>query len=207
MGFFDSIGGFLKKAAPFTAFIPGVGPLAAAGIGFGGSLLDGDSAGDALQSGALGYLGGRGVQGIGGGGDGGSIFGRIGGLVRDNPDLALAGLGALNDARRGSQADGLRNEGLDLTRLNASRFMANQDDLLGRIRGLEASPVDLSSVYEDPGNPFYRPSPASSAGPVPPATPEAPRFERPRRRSGGAGSSAFGQIAGIPDRNRFDELI
>lgn len=52
------LGGIVKKAAPLAMFIPGVGPLAAAGIGaaagFGGSALQGKNLKSHLKYGAIG---------------------------------------------------------------------------------------------------------------------------------------------------------
>jgi hypothetical protein len=70
-GFWSKLGGVLKFAAPIAAsFIPGVGPLAAAAIAGGGStagsLLQGDSIGQALLSGGMGAASGYGARKLGG---------------------------------------------------------------------------------------------------------------------------------------------
>lgn len=54
------VGSIAKKAAPFAGFIPGVGPIAAAGLGAAGGLLSHDGIAGALGDAAGGYLGGAG---------------------------------------------------------------------------------------------------------------------------------------------------
>jgi len=62
VGFFKSIGKFLSKAAPIAAaFIPGLQPLAAAGIGAGAGLLGGGGLKSALLGAATGYAGAGGL--------------------------------------------------------------------------------------------------------------------------------------------------
>lgn len=71
-GIGKAVGGGLKIAAPFAAAIPGVGPLAAAGLGAGartlGRALSGQrtfDAGDILKTGALAGAGGFATGGKG----------------------------------------------------------------------------------------------------------------------------------------------
>lgn len=52
-----AVGGVAEKAAPFVGLIPGVGTLAAAGIGGAGALLHGDGLKGAIRYGAEGALG------------------------------------------------------------------------------------------------------------------------------------------------------
>ncbi len=85
MGFWGSLGKGLLKIAPVAAsFIPGIGPLAAMGIGAAtgaiGKKVSGGSWKDALKSGALGA-----ATGASGGliGKLGSKFGGAGGFVKD----------------------------------------------------------------------------------------------------------------------------
>jgi len=80
-----ALGGIMKTAAPFAGLIPGVGPLAAAGLGAGGNFLgnalQGNKAnlGSALLSGASAGAGsaltkGQGFKGFGNlGGQGGTL--------------------------------------------------------------------------------------------------------------------------------------
>lgn len=80
-----TIGGVLKTAAPFAALIPGLSPLAAAGLAAGGSAAGGALHGDkfnlgkTLMAGAAGYGGGEllGNEGIGGIGDVASKLGNF----------------------------------------------------------------------------------------------------------------------------------
>lgn len=84
------VGDVAKVAAPLASFIPGVGPLVAAGIGAGGGLLGklndkhvtlGNTLGSAAGGAAIGGLGGYGVDqlqglaGANGGGFGGGLSG------------------------------------------------------------------------------------------------------------------------------------
>ena len=123
MGFFGKIkkgikgiGKFARKAAPLAAFIPGVGPLAAIGIGAAGGLIGGEGWRGALKGAAGGAAGGflkskiPGVgnvsQGGGAPGNGGGFFdwlggaaGGIGDYLKDNPSLVMGGISALGNAR------------------------------------------------------------------------------------------------------------
>lgn len=111
MNFIQSVGRFAKKAAPFAALIPGVGPLVAAGIGAGGAILEKGTKAkllkDVVGSGAKAYGAGK-LAGIGRGGDvlaGKSVPGvttaTTGGTMR-----ATAGplSGVLDSVQAGAQA-------------------------------------------------------------------------------------------------------
>ena len=86
-GFFKKIGKSLKKVAkkvapvigPLANFIPGVGPLLAAGISGLTTKLAGGSWKDALKSGVMSYGVGKLSSGIGGLGKGASAAGKTGG--------------------------------------------------------------------------------------------------------------------------------
>lgn len=68
MGFWKSLGKIARQAAPFASLIPGVGPLAAAGLGAGGSLLEGKGVKGAVTGGLSGYGGSQLLGGLTGGG-------------------------------------------------------------------------------------------------------------------------------------------
>src|SRR5258708_18837645 len=82
MGFLGDIGKFIGKAAPFASLIPGVGPLAGAAIGAGGSLLSGGGAGGAVAGGLEGALGGLANKSLSS--PDGSFLSKIGGAVKNN---------------------------------------------------------------------------------------------------------------------------
>jgi hypothetical protein len=90
-GFFGSLGGVLKTAAPFAGLIPGVGPLLGAGLAAGGSALGGELSGDdfnlgkTLLAGGAGYLGGK-LNPFGGGG--GAVAGAAGTGTQSMPGIA-----------------------------------------------------------------------------------------------------------------------
>lgn len=67
MGFLKSLGKIARQAAPFASLIPGVGPIAAAGLGAGGSLLEGGGLKGAIKGGLGGYVGSSGISGLTGG--------------------------------------------------------------------------------------------------------------------------------------------
>lgn len=68
MGFWKSLGKIGRQVAPFASLIPGVGPLAAAGLGAGGSLLEGKGVKGAVTGGLSGYGGSQLLGGLTGGG-------------------------------------------------------------------------------------------------------------------------------------------
>lgn len=123
------IGGVLKKAAPAAMFIPGIGPIAAAGIGLaagaGGSVLEGKNLKSHLKHGAIGGVGaGVGKYGLSklasripgripGPGEigakagktgGGSLLGRAGSLLRGGAGF-VAGQGGIGGGGRIGLAD------------------------------------------------------------------------------------------------------
>lgn len=77
MGFWKSLGKIARQAAPFASIIPGVGPLAAAGLGAGGSLLEGKGVKGAVTGGLSGYTGSKLLGGLTGGGGIGGISGAV----------------------------------------------------------------------------------------------------------------------------------
>lgn len=137
------VGGGLKVAAPFAALIPGVGPLAAAGLGAGGRALgralSGQNTfgnggfGDILKTGALAGVGGKitggkGLEGFKNSGVfktlGKTFMTPTGGL--DVGKIAGAGMGVSNilgaRAQRKS-AEGFNNAQTDLRNQLLSRIL------------------------------------------------------------------------------------
>src|SRR6266702_4144983 len=72
------IGNVVGTAAPFAGLIPGIGPLAAAGIGAGGKLLSGGGAKGALTGGLEGAAGGLASNAFGG-----DLASKIGGALKN----------------------------------------------------------------------------------------------------------------------------
>jgi len=161
-GIVGTIGKGLGKLAPIAALaIPGLGPLAAAGIAAGGSAagraLQGKSVnvGNTLLQGAGAY-GARKVLGGGtdaadaasgaapavAGAGGKGVIGRLGDWVSNNPlEAAQLGLGAVNaiqGAKAQSEADRARRRALGAV---------NQPQR-----------EDLSGLYGDSGNPYAGPT-------------------------------------------------
>lgn len=108
------VGRALQVAAPFASFIPGVGPLAAAGLGALGGAVGGKIAGDsdkhALMAGAAGAAGGYGVgKGFAGGlggfdgmaKAGGGLMGKVGSGVKAVGKAALGGMGGGGEGQGG----------------------------------------------------------------------------------------------------------
>ncbi len=96
-----AIGNVAQKAAPYAGLIPGVGTLAGAALGAGGSALSGDSRNTILSSGIKG--------GVGGylGGQVGGLPGIIGGMTGAGGGLANIGLGGLNNIANVGLSGGL----------------------------------------------------------------------------------------------------
>jgi len=184
MGFFKKvfggIGDIVGKAAPLAALIPGVGPLAAAGIGAGGRVLGrlndadpgrggvGGFLGEAAKGGAWGGLGGYGLDKLSGGVDGLAGLKGIGGKLGLNSLLGGSGGFGLGDliggaAGAGSIYAGTQAQGRAQALQNeANQFARGRDRQLSPLRdfavqGLTAAQPtrpDLSSTFADPTNPF-----------------------------------------------------
>lgn len=189
MGIRSALGGLIKRVAPVASYIPGVGNLVAGGVGMAGSLLDDSDGGfgSALKHGGSAALGGL----VGGGGTAGAvgkgILGRVGDFVKGNPELVLGGLSAIQNARQGSKADGLIDEGVALARRDAELAHAARGDALGRLRG-----IDVAGRTADPSNPFDR----SNIVSVPPTDTKPARRAVPRVGGGGGGSGRIVRAQG-----------
>jgi len=203
MGFLGDAFGFLKDAfvQPYKSTLDlARGDIrGAVGNQLGGQLKRGVVAGSVLGGGALGGALGGAAGGAGSAAGSGGITGVLGGVgnfIKSNPDLILGGLGVLNDARQGQRADEIQDRGLDIANMNANRHIAMQDQLVNQLGNLRFQPTDLSSHFEDPSNPFYRPR--SSVSPVSPQV-LPPAGAPPVRRGGGPGIPGVGggRIQGV----------
>lgn len=183
------VGGVVKKLAPAAVLIPGVGPLAAAAIGAGGSLASGDNLGQAALSGVTSYAGGsaikaakgmlaaRGAAGaagaVGGGAGGG---GGLGGLARgalsfaqDNPAVIAGALGSINAAGQQSRGMNAVDRASDIATGNYNQTSPLRRRAVELLSGPLPRARDLSYL-NDPANPFARRPPLAPVAPVP-ATP------------------------------------
>lgn len=131
MGLFKSLGkvvggagDLLKKASPLASFIPGVGPIAAAGLGAVGALAGkandkhvtlGNTLGSMAGGAALGGIGGYGIDKLQGMASGGAGLGGVAkGLFGSrSPASAVAGV-----AGQAPAAGGLFGKALDFAKTN-----------------------------------------------------------------------------------------
>lgn len=194
-GGLKKLGGLAKKAAPFVGMIPGVGTLAAAGLGGLGGLASGGLKG-ALQGAAGGALGG-----LGGGllGKLGGVKGLIGGADLGRiAELGLAGLGTLQAGKQQGRSDELAQLALQQSAADrAAREPLRQQFMegLGGLQGMERP--DLGNVFGGTQNPFASPLVREAIGepaamPEPTIVPEptvAPR-RRVRQRVGNRGAGS-----------------
>lgn len=146
------LGKLASKAAPILGMVPGVGTLAAAGLGGLGALAAGKGLKGALKSGLMGAAGGLAGQALGGMGglkglmSGGlkglaGKFGGMGGLM----DLAGNALGGLSAYNQHQNAERIGDE--------ANPFGAHRP-AYGNM--LAAQMADPSSFASDPGYQFTR---------------------------------------------------
>lgn len=97
-----------------------------------------------------------------GAGGGGGVLGDVWGWIKKNPEMILAGLSAIQGARRQGKADDLREEAIAFAREQDARrepFRAAVGSQLfgedGALKPMAAAP-DFSDVFADAGNPFAR---------------------------------------------------
>lgn len=187
------IGKGLLKVAPIAAsFIPGVGPLAAAGIGAAAgaigkgkpklsNILGGAAAGagGALAKGAMG------AGAVGGAAKSGGLGGAlrsVGGFLKNNPELVMSGMGAIQGARQQGKADKLNQQALDLANRHYAETAPLRAGAMDRLTNTQRP--DLSGIYAGSSNPFARPlrplSP-TMGGETPPGPMAANPMERPLR--------------------------
>ena len=183
MGFWSTIksgvkglGKIAQKAAPVVGMIPGVGTLAAAGIGAAGGLLADGNIGSMLKGAAAG-AGGSLLAGSGVLGKIGQAAGKLGINAGNIPSL-ITGATALMDARQAGKdsatARRYTDAGVNLAQAEADRanqaWMANQ--------GMRDAYRNVAMNFSDPTNPFARNlammggggAPAGPAGAVAKAT-------------------------------------
>lgn len=171
-GGIKKVGGLAKKAAPFLPLIPGVGTLAAAGIGLGGGLLSGGGlkgAAEGALGGAAGGLAkaglsripgvgkfaqGAGQQLLGLGQPGGGFLGKVGQFAMDRPELALGAVGAIQNAHAGNRFEGQQQQVRDFAQQQMAQQQAIQKMILDRLANRQ--PQDFGVDLSDPGNPFTR---------------------------------------------------
>jgi hypothetical protein len=188
------VGKVALKAAPIAAnFIPGVGPLAAAGIGAAaGAIGNGKpKLGNILGGAAAGYGGGlaKGAAGAGSvasAASKGGFLGKVQSIGRaalDNKDLILGGINLAQGARSQGRADDMarRASGLQEQRYNETAPL--RAGALSRLTNTQRP--DLSAMYAGSENPLARPLRPQSPmmGATTPRGPEAINpMERPLRR-------------------------
>lgn len=183
-----AVGGAVKKLAPLTVFIPGVGPVLAGAIGAAGSLASGDSLGKAVVSGVTDYAGAKVLSGAkaalaargaagavpaaasGGGGGIGALAGKALDYAKTHPAQIAAGLGAINSA--GQQAKG--SNAVDRAAGIATADYNQTAPLRARAVQMLNQPLPQArdlSYLNDPANPFARRPPVAPVAPVAPVPP------------------------------------
>ena len=139
-GAVKGVGKIASAAAPVVGLIPGVGTLAAAGIGAGGQLLQGNTdLGDIARAAAGGATGGL----IGGGGN-------LGQIAMAALPAITAMQGAQQADRDSAQARALTTGAVDLANQNAAR--ANAEWAAGA--GMRDAFRSGAMTFGDPTNPF-----------------------------------------------------
>ena len=95
----------------------------------------------------------------------GPILGKIGSFAKNNPELIVGGISAIQNARTQGKRDKIRDELLANSRVDRARRQGflSQIDVQG-VRDVRAP--DLNSIFNDPNNPFARsgrtPDPAAT---------------------------------------------
>jgi hypothetical protein len=180
-----AIGDVVGKVAPAAGLIPGVGPLAAGALtlgskalgklndpgGLGGMKLFEEGIAPAALAGGAAYgmdkLGGAGgiaskVFGGGGGGVASQIFSKggmasdIGGFIKNNPELILGGLSAVQGMRKSSQAGDLQRQALDQMQATQRSRQPLMDAVLAGL-GRPSQGVNLDRIFANSSNPYRRP--------------------------------------------------
>jgi len=85
----------------------------------------------------------------------GNILSRAWGAAKDNPELVLGGISAIERAFSGAEGDRLRDEQLGYQRDDRAARIALEDKIRAQLEGLKMEPVDLGHLFTDPGNPYW----------------------------------------------------
>lgn len=130
--------------------------LKAAGVVAGGSMLAGGAGG---APGALKSVGGAAgapsaAPAAGGGGFMGGLR-SVGGFAKDNPELILGGISAIQGAHQQAQADALNKKAMQYAEQPWNETAGLRKQSLEQMMNPEAP--DLSSIYGGSSNPFARP--------------------------------------------------
>ncbi len=115
-------------------------------------------------------------------GAGGGVWGDAWDWIKDNPELILAGLGAINGARRQGKADDMREDAIAYAREQDAQRKPFRDAAQRRLIGPDGDAImpdaapDFSAVFSDRGNPYSRIQPGmlQQAMNRPPQAPAAP---------------------------------
>jgi hypothetical protein len=188
------LGKFALKAAPIAAsFIPGVGPLAAAGIGAAtGAIGKGKPKLSNILGGAAAGYGGamaKGAMGAGGAASaaskGGflSKVGSVGQKVLDNKDLILGGINMVQGARSQGRADQFAGQASALQKQRYDDTASLRAGAISRLTNTQRP--NLDHVYGGSENAFaraYRPMSPSMGATTPPGPQAANPMDRPLRR-------------------------
>ena len=194
---FKDIGGVVKKLAPLTVFIPGIGPIAAGALAAAGGLASGDSLGKSAIEGigagvtggainaARGAVAARGLAGAAqaaaGHAVGAPAGSGLGGIARSalsyathNPSTILGAVGAINGASQQAKGSNAVDAAANIRTTEYNRLAPVRQAASAAALAPVPAQRDLSYL-SDPGNPYQprRPVPVTAFNPALPA-PAAP---------------------------------
>jgi len=144
-----------KVALPVigNALLPGAGGVI--GGALAGAVGNGKPSLKSVGTGAL--LGGL-TSGVAGGaakaGGAGNLLKSVGGWAKDNPELLLGGISAIQGAQQQSKANKLQQQALDLAAQPWQETSALRAQALKSL--MEPQQTDLSNIYSGSSNPFMR---------------------------------------------------
>jgi hypothetical protein len=167
-GFLGKIGKFIGKAVANP--IRGIGRIARGDFKAG----LGDIAGGAARLGAMALpvagIAGLSIPGIGALGGGLGKIGKIGGaalnFLKDNPELALGGLGMYQASKAQGQGDEYMQSAIDRMRARDEQTAPLRDMVISGLQQGDPEREDLSSLFAGSQNPF-----SARGGQVAPAVP------------------------------------
>lgn len=87
---------------------------------------------------------------------GGGMSGGLLDWLKQNPELALGGLGAVMNARQGAEDDAFRRDALNLAQTQYAAGAPMRDQAKALLLGGIPARRDLASAFADPSNPFFR---------------------------------------------------